>query len=155
MSEMNIDVSTDETFNISKSNIWKHFTKGNERNKSIARYNYYWKYEEDDDNSYYRNAKRISSYDSSDLSFDHDIYNEIQIENKKIDILRNENICRYDILKVKDRNVDYQEKEYNDSNYEKEEKKEEEEEKNELKLSQKIEFIIWEIAESYFNEYAK
>ncbi|RIA87740.1 hypothetical protein C1645_827323 [Glomus cerebriforme] len=97
-----------------------------------------------------------SSYDSSDLSLDHEIYNETQIENERIDVLEDENICRYDVLEVKDRNVDHQEKEYNNSDYKKEEKEDNEEEKeNELKLSQGMKFITWEIAKSYFNEYAK
>ncbi|RIA88242.1 hypothetical protein C1645_826654 [Glomus cerebriforme] len=35
-----------------------------------------------------------SSYDSSDLFLDHDIYNKTQIENKRIDVLEDENIYR-------------------------------------------------------------
>ncbi|RIA88078.1 hypothetical protein C1645_826912 [Glomus cerebriforme] len=96
-----------------------------------------------------------SSYDSSDLFLDHEIYNETQIGNKRINVLGDENICRYDILEVEDRNVDHQEKEYNNSDYEKEEEEDEKEEENELKLSQGIEFITWKIAESYLNKYAK
>ncbi|RIA91550.1 hypothetical protein C1645_821862 [Glomus cerebriforme] len=43
-----------------------------------------------------------------------------------IAVLGDENIYRYDVLEDEDRNVDYQEKEYNDSKYEKEEEEEEE-----------------------------
>ncbi|RIA95335.1 hypothetical protein C1645_816831 [Glomus cerebriforme] len=72
----------------------------------------------------------------------HDIYNKTQIENKRIDVLEDKNTYRYDILEVENRNIDYQEKEYNNNDYEKKDKEKEKEEKNELKLSQGMKFII-------------
>ena len=98
-----------------------------------------------------------SPYDSSDLFLeDNEIFNEIQIGNVRIDIPENKNIYGYDFLKEinrydvsddKDRNVDHQEWENDDSEYEKEE--------NRLELNQGMEFETWELAESYFDEYAK
>ncbi|RIA88070.1 hypothetical protein C1645_826901 [Glomus cerebriforme] len=98
-------------------------------------------------NSYYD-----SSYNDSDLFT---IYQYNSPDLPIFEFYGDENICRYDVLKVEDRNVDHQEKEYNNSDYKKEEEEEEEEEENELKLNQGIEFIIWEIAKLYLNEYTK
>ncbi|CAB4481251.1 uncharacterized protein OCT59_003132 [Rhizophagus irregularis] len=103
-----------------------------------------------------------SPYDSSNLFFeDHDILNETQIGNvRKIDVSVNEDINRYnfsedekinsrryDVSDDEDRNFNHQEWEYDDSEYE--------EEENILELNQGMEFEIWELAESYLNEYAK
>ncbi|CAB5358760.1 unnamed protein product [Rhizophagus irregularis] len=101
-------------------------------------------------------------YDSSDLFLeDYDILNETQIGNvRRIDVSVNEDINRYDfpederinsrrydISDDEDRNFNHQEWEYDDSKYE--------EEKNILELNQGMEFETCELAESYFNEYAK
>ncbi|EXX56200.1 hypothetical protein RirG_218330 [Rhizophagus irregularis DAOM 197198w] len=54
---------------------------------------------------------------------------------------------RYDISDDEDRNLNHQEREYDNSEYE--------EEENKLELNQGMEFETWELAESYLNEYAK
>ncbi|CAB4473026.1 unnamed protein product [Rhizophagus irregularis] len=90
-------------------------------------------------NSYYD-----SSYSGSDL------LNSYQYESPDLPIFEfyDERINgRYDVSDDEDRNLNHQEREYDDSEYK--------EEENKLELNQVMEFETWELAELYLNEYAK
>ncbi|UZO22785.1 uncharacterized protein OCT59_015135 [Rhizophagus irregularis] len=93
-------------------------------------------------------------YESPDLPI-FEFYGNV----RRMDVSENEDINRYDfpederingrydISDDEDRNLNHQEREYDNSEYE--------EEENKLELNQGMEFETWELAESYLNEYAK